>query len=468
MPNEAAGIVLRSSAGNVLLLRRVGSGEWGLPGGKSEDGETPVQNALRELTEETGLVLQPADLQPLRRSTQPDGFVFTCYKATVPQFEPVLGDGEHDAWQWCSPGALPSKVFMDTAGLIGLGSAGVAMDKALPADNNGWHTYTDNPISTEGVFPYLGSTVGDPALQPDEVVMVYRPGEELAAAADSFKLVPWIAGHTQLGEGEADASAVGVGGVIGENVYYRDGVLYGNLKVFGSSVADPVAAGIKELSLGYRAEFERSPGSWNGQAYQYIMRNIQGNHLASVPEGRCGPLVSVQDSFSINPNGESTMDEEVKARLEALEKQHAELRELLEAVKAAIEAKKESPVQAKVDEAAGEEQEQKDEAEAVSDDEDDEDDKKAPSAPTVGDMLPQVLAAIAKRDKLASQLSAHVGVFDHADMTLSQVQAYGAEKLGVPADELAGYLRALSVRPAAQVADAAEQPAAMKWLVAHI
>lgn len=37
-------------------------GCWDLPGGGAEPGETPVECALRELREETGLVLDPARL----------------------------------------------------------------------------------------------------------------------------------------------------------------------------------------------------------------------------------------------------------------------------------------------------------------------------------------------------------------------------------------------------------------------
>ena len=46
--------------GKVVLLRRRGShgsGTWGLPGGHQEWGESPEQTAVREVAEETGLVV---------------------------------------------------------------------------------------------------------------------------------------------------------------------------------------------------------------------------------------------------------------------------------------------------------------------------------------------------------------------------------------------------------------------------
>ncbi len=50
---EAAGGVVRSSSGKVLVLQR--RGKWDLPKGKVEEGEQPVEAALREVGEETGL-----------------------------------------------------------------------------------------------------------------------------------------------------------------------------------------------------------------------------------------------------------------------------------------------------------------------------------------------------------------------------------------------------------------------------
>lgn len=49
----------------LLLTRRAAAlrshaGQWALPGGRIDEGETPEQAALRELAEEVGLVLAPA------------------------------------------------------------------------------------------------------------------------------------------------------------------------------------------------------------------------------------------------------------------------------------------------------------------------------------------------------------------------------------------------------------------------
>ena len=56
-----------STEAALILTRRAASlrghaGQWALPGGRIDAGETPDQTALRELQEEVGLQLQPADV----------------------------------------------------------------------------------------------------------------------------------------------------------------------------------------------------------------------------------------------------------------------------------------------------------------------------------------------------------------------------------------------------------------------
>jgi 8-oxo-dGTP pyrophosphatase MutT (NUDIX family) len=53
---SAGGVVVRTAAGlEVCLIRPTGRSVWGLPKGGIETGETPVQAAVREVAEETGI-----------------------------------------------------------------------------------------------------------------------------------------------------------------------------------------------------------------------------------------------------------------------------------------------------------------------------------------------------------------------------------------------------------------------------
>ncbi|MDO9664719.1 DUF2213 domain-containing protein [Glaesserella parasuis] len=180
----------------------------------------------------------------------------------------------------------------------------IAQDKK-EVDTNGWFEVKDNPLSKEGVFLYRGNQIilpdGSRASEADDLIPVYRPADELSnpEAIDSFKLVPWVDEHTMLGSEElglTPAERKGVSGVVGEDVYFKDGVLYGNIKAFSENLARKIENGKKELSLGYRCSYERSSGEWNGQKYDYIQRNLRGNHLALVDKGRMGAEVRVMDS----------------------------------------------------------------------------------------------------------------------------------------------------------------------------
>jgi 8-oxo-dGTP pyrophosphatase MutT (NUDIX family) len=67
IPRRAARIVLVDAAGRVLLFRgtdpgRPGSRYWFTPGGGLDPDESLVEGAIRELREETGLEVTPAEL----------------------------------------------------------------------------------------------------------------------------------------------------------------------------------------------------------------------------------------------------------------------------------------------------------------------------------------------------------------------------------------------------------------------
>lgn len=172
-----------------------------------------------------------------------------------------------------------------------------ATDKKEIDHNDYWYI-KDNPLSKVGVFPYLGRQIS-PELEPDEIYQVLRPEEELNSeeTLNSFKLVPIIDDHTMLGtkEGMTPAEEKGVHGVIGDDVYYKDGIIYGDLKIFSESLKEEIENGKKELSMGYFCDYELKDGKYGDKPYQAIQRNLRINHVALVDEGRMGADVRVMD-----------------------------------------------------------------------------------------------------------------------------------------------------------------------------
>jgi 8-oxo-dGTP pyrophosphatase MutT (NUDIX family) len=108
-PLRAAGILLIAPDGRVLLLRRIGrdhAGEWALPGGGLEEGESPEDAARREFLEETGAEYE-GELRAWTRRIK-DGVDFSTFVGRADAFLPTLNE-EHDLATWA-----PRKSALET------------------------------------------------------------------------------------------------------------------------------------------------------------------------------------------------------------------------------------------------------------------------------------------------------------------------------------------------------------------
>lgn len=100
---QAAGLVIRHKDKVLLLLRK---GEraltWGLPGGHREDGETPLQCAIREADEELGHLPRNVQIKKKWAHNIFRGTRFVAWLCNSPiMFKPAGFDrSEHSMWRW--------------------------------------------------------------------------------------------------------------------------------------------------------------------------------------------------------------------------------------------------------------------------------------------------------------------------------------------------------------------------------
>lgn len=334
-------------------------------------------------------------------------------------------------------------------------------DTARKIDLNGFVTIEGNPISKEGVYDYLGSQIPGYPGNPNDIVKVYRPMEELMRpeTIESFKLLPFIDEHNWLGANGIDPGTIPFTGITGENVYADVPYLKAPIKVFSEKMKADIIEGKVELSPGYLYDVYAEPGVWNGQPYQYVQRNLRGNHLALVYKGRTGSDVAVMDSANDNPQEKSKMTlEELIAAIGKLD--DVSRVALLAAINAqgAGDTPAETPADpaapaapaADADEPSDTPADPEKPAAAAAADEDKpaegkgmdqailnrltalENENKALKTQVKGmDTVEGLFKTIKERNDLANRVSVHVGAFAFDSMTTEQVAAYGLEKLGV-------------------------------------
>lgn len=114
-PVPAVCAVVCDAAGRMLLVQRKippRRGEWCLPGGFMELGETPEAAVLRELSEETGLTGEVAGLLGLEAT--PNRIYTTVLVAgfqVLPRSGKISAGDDAMAVDWFAPRALPPIAF---------------------------------------------------------------------------------------------------------------------------------------------------------------------------------------------------------------------------------------------------------------------------------------------------------------------------------------------------------------------
>lgn len=176
----------------------------------------------------------------------------------------------------------------------------MAMDRAPSArrtDADGrLHLATSN-ISKANVCPYYGREIPgwrELGLDGAKVYRLLRHPDELAKAADSFNNLPILSEHVPVSAWDHRPDLVV--GSTGSHCEFRDDYLANSLVIWAQDEIDGVESNRKrQLSAAYRYRPDMTPGNYRGMQYDGIMRDIVGNHVALVIEGRAGPDVLVGD-----------------------------------------------------------------------------------------------------------------------------------------------------------------------------
>ncbi len=114
----ACGIV-RDDEGRILIQRRSDNGLWSVPGGALDPDEQPAQACVREVYEETGLVVRPVRVLGVEThpvTTYPNGDIA---QAIVTVFDCVIEggrleslDGESAELRFFAPDQIPDSDFL--------------------------------------------------------------------------------------------------------------------------------------------------------------------------------------------------------------------------------------------------------------------------------------------------------------------------------------------------------------------
>lgn len=166
-------------------------------------------------------------------------------------------------------------------------------------DANGFLHVGLSPITKEQVVSYFGLEIPgweELGLQPTKEYRGYRPADEIQKAAESFNGLPLLFDH-HPDSAEAPQKEYRVGS-IGTDATWESPYLLNTMTITDQAAIDAVESGEwRQISCAYRYTPDFTPDNFNGEPYDFVMREIAGNHVALVKRGRAGPDVIVSDSL---------------------------------------------------------------------------------------------------------------------------------------------------------------------------
>lgn len=176
-------------------------------------------------------------------------------------------------------------------------------------------------ISKANVCEYWGREIPDYeglGLDPDKRYKLYRDPEELKKAAPTFNGLQVMLDHVPVNADDHHPEQWV--GALGSEAAFNDPYLDNSMVIHVRNGIDAIESGeMKELSCAYRYRADMTPGKTpSGENYDGVMRDIVGNHVALVKEGRAGSDVVVSDAAIPQLKEMFTMSKVVLSRKAAM------------------------------------------------------------------------------------------------------------------------------------------------------
>lgn len=165
-------------------------------------------------------------------------------------------------------------------------------------DVNGFLHVEGCHVVKEMVYPHRGDELPEVfGVEPDGIYYAYLPAAVIERSCKTFEGLPLLLDHHDE-SAEAPARAYRVGST-GTDAQYNAPYLDVSLHITDAEAIRRVESGEqREISIGFFATYDKRPGVYDDQPYDFVMSRLVGNHVALVPEGRAGHDVLVADSVN--------------------------------------------------------------------------------------------------------------------------------------------------------------------------
>lgn len=202
----------------------------------------------------------------------------------------------------------------------------LAFDRSMRSKDGNGHLIVERTVlSKAAVNPYYGKEIPGfekLGLDPDRVYYMLRDPLELERAAKTFSKKQLLIKHIPVDSSEPQKEYTI--GAIGSDITFEDGRLFGDLCVWDGYAINLIEEEkMEELSAGYGYTPDMTPGEFEGQYFDGVMRNIFGNHVALVERGRIGRDAIISDHQTVD------LEKEMKLKKGALPVVAAQIKQAL-------------------------------------------------------------------------------------------------------------------------------------------